>query len=84
VYDKDINFLDNKNDILLKWIITNSLGEKTKKITEGQGKTLLILSKSFTRSPEKKKLKNKINNLKFNEDDDINIFIFIQNSTDEY
>ena len=91
VYDKDTNFLDIKNDVLVKWIITNSLGEKTKKIIEGQGKTAFqvweILSKSFTRSPERRKLeiKNKINNLKFNEDDDINIFIAtLQNAIDEY
>jgi len=75
---------------MVKWIITNSLREKTKKIIEGQGKTSFqiwkILKASFTMNPERQKLeiKNKINNLKYNEDEDINIFIAtLQNLIDE-
>jgi len=75
---------------MVKWIITNSLGENTKKIIEGNGKTAhqiwTTLVNSFTMSPEKRKLeiKNKINNIKYNEEDDINIFIAkLQNSIDE-
>jgi len=83
VYEKGTSSLDIKNDIMVKWIIKNSLGEKTKRIIEGQGKTSFqiwkILKASFTMNPERQKLeiKNKINNLKYNEDEDINIFIAI-------
>eukprot|EP00833_Pecoramyces_ruminatium_P005940 jgi/Orpsp1_1/1179972/evm.model.c7180000071638.1 len=90
VYDKETIFADIKKDVLVKWIITNSLGEKTRKIIEGEGKTAFqiwnILRKSFTSSPEKRKieLKNKINSLKFSEDTDINIFMAtLQNYLDE-
>ena len=90
VYDKDTNLLDIKNDIIVKWIILNSLGENTRKIIEGQGKTAhqiwSILEKSFTRSPERRRLelKNKINSLKYSEDQDINIFMAtLQNAMDE-
>jgi len=90
VYDKDTSLLDIKNDVLVKWIIINSLGERTRKIAEGHGKTAFqtwsILEKSFTVGPEKRKLDimNKINNLRFNEDEDINIFYAkLQNSLDE-
>ena len=90
VYDKDTNLLDIKNDIIVKWIISNSLGENTRKIIEGQGKTAhqiwSILEKSFTRSPERRRLelKNKINSLKYSEDQDINIFMAtLQNAMDE-
>ena len=75
---------------MVKWIVINSLGENTRKIIEGQGKTAnqiwSILEKSFTTSPEKRKLelKRKINSLKFNEDEDINIFMAtLQNSLEE-
>jgi len=90
VYDKDTNLLDIKNDVMVKWIIINSLGEETRKIIEGQGKTAFqtwkILEHSFTRSPERRKLEiqNKINNLKYNEDQDINIFMAkLQNAIEE-
>ena len=55
--------------------------EYKEEIIEGNGKTAhqiwTTLEKSFTMSPEKWKLeiKNKINYMKFNEEDDINIFI---------
>jgi len=90
VYDKETTLLDIKNDVMVKWIIINSLGEKTRSIIEGQGKTAFhtweILEKSFTTSSEKRTLeiKNKINNMKYNEDEDINIFIAkLQNAIDE-
>jgi len=76
--------------IIVKWIILNSLGENTGKIIEGQGKTAhqiwTILEKSFTRNPERRRLelKNKINSLKYSEDQDINIFMAtLQNTMDE-
>jgi len=81
IYDKNTSLKDIKNEVMVKWIITKSLGENTKKIIEGNGKTAhqiwTTLEKSFTMSPEKRKweIKNKINNLKYNEEDDINIFI---------
>ncbi|ORY20967.1 hypothetical protein LY90DRAFT_516365 [Neocallimastix californiae] len=90
VYDKDTNLLDIKNDVMVKCIIINSLGEKTRKIIEGQGKTAFqtwkILKHSFTRSPERRKLEiqNKISNLKYNEDQDINISMAkLQNAIEE-
>jgi len=39
MYDKDTNLLNIKNDVMVKWIIINSLREETRKIIEGQGKT---------------------------------------------
>jgi len=90
VYDKETTLLDIKNDVIVKWIIINSLGEQTRKIIEGHGKTAFqvwnTLEKSFTLSPERQKLnlKTKIDNLKYSEDQDINIFIAIlQNYLDE-
>jgi len=90
VYDKDTNLLDIKNDVIVKWIIINSLAENTRKIISDQSKTAYeiwsILEKSFTRNPERRKLeiRNKINSLKFDEEQDINIFIAnLQNAIDE-
>ena len=90
VYDQETSLMDIKNDVMVKWIIINSLGENTRKIIEGNGKTAhqiwKVLEKSFTASPEKRKLeiKNKINSLKYNEEEDINIFIAkLQNALDE-
>jgi hypothetical protein len=91
VYYKETNLLDIKNDIIVKWILLNTLGERTKRIVEGQEKTAYqiwnTLEKSFTSSLEKRKqeLKDKISNLKFNEDQDINIFMTtLQNTIEEY
>ena len=39
VYDAGTTQKDIKNDILIKWIITNSLGNKTKEILKGHSKT---------------------------------------------
>jgi replication fork clamp-binding protein CrfC len=75
VYDKNTSLKDIKNDVMVKWIITNSLGENTKKIIEGNGKTAhqtwTTFEKYFTRVQRKGnwKSKNKINNLKYNEND---------------
>jgi len=82
VYAKETTFLDIKNDVFIKWIIIiNSLGGITRKIIEGQCKAAYqiwaTLEKSFTLSPERKilNIKSKIDSLKYNEDQDINIFI---------
>eukprot|EP00833_Pecoramyces_ruminatium_P011506 jgi/Orpsp1_1/1185538/evm.model.c7180000094294.1 len=90
VYDIETTEKDIKNDILVKYIITNSLGEKTKKILESQSKTAFqlweLLNKSYTRSPEHRKiiLKNKINSLKYSTEEDIHIFLAIlQNMIEE-
>jgi len=39
VYEIGTSEKDVKNDILVKWIITNNLVENTKKILESQSKT---------------------------------------------
>jgi len=60
VYDKDTSLLDIKIDVMVKLIIINSLGEKIRKIVEGQGKAAFqnwsILERSFTSILEKRKL----------------------------
>ena len=90
VYAKNTNENDINNDITTKWIILNSLGEKTQKIVKGNGKTSYqiwkLLEKSFTKSNESRKLelKKKLNELKFDEEQDINIFVAdLQNSIEE-
>jgi len=69
---------------------TNTLGEKTKEIVKGNGKTayqvLKPLDKLFTKSKETKKLelKKKLNELKFEEEQNINIFMAdLQNTIEE-
>ena len=71
-------------------MIINSLGKKTQKLIEGNGKTAYdiwkILQESFTKSLGRRKmeLKEKLNNSKYDEDKDINIFIAnLQNLIDE-
>ena len=62
-------------------MILNTLGEKTQEIVKGNGKTAhqvwKLLEKSFTKSKESRKLelKKKLNELKFEEELDINIFM---------
>jgi len=79
VYDKNTSDVDIDNDITTKWIIMNSLGEESQKLIEGNEKTGFImwniLKGTFTKSVRKRKieLKDKIDNAKFNIDDDINI-----------
>jgi len=81
VYDKGTSDVDIDNDITTKWIIMNSPEEESQKLIEGNEKTGFImwnfLKGTFTKSIEKRKLglKEKIENTKFNMDDDINIFI---------
>ena len=90
VYDTNTCEKNIKNDILVKWIITNSLGSKTKEILKGHNKTAFqlwnFLQESFTLGEEHRKmiLKNKINLLKFDINGDIHIFLAtLQNMLDE-
>jgi len=90
VYYTNTSEKDIKKDILVKWIITNSLGSKTKEILKGYSKTAFqlwnFLQKSFTLGEEHRKiiLKNKINFLKFDINGDIHIFLAtLQNMLDE-
>jgi len=90
VYDKGTNENDINNDITAKWMILNSLGEKTQEIVQGYGKTAhqvwKILKAAFTISEKTRKmeLKNKLEEIKFDEDKDINIFMAeLQNTIDE-
>jgi len=52
VYDTNTSEKDIKNDILVKWIITNIFGRKTKEILKGHNKTAFqlwnFLQESFT------------------------------------
>jgi len=63
VYVKSISLKYIKNEVMVKWIITNSLGENTKKIIEGNGKTAYqiwtTLEKSFTIIQKKGNWKSK-------------------------
>jgi len=90
VYDKNTNVVDIKNDIKTKWIVLNSIGEKTQDIVQRLNKTTFelwkILKRSFTKNINTRKLelKNKLDNLKYNPEVDINIFISgLQNTIDE-
>ena len=81
---------DIKNDILVKWIITNSLGSKTKEILKGYSKTAFqlwnFLQESFTLGGEHRRmiLENKINLLKFDINGNIHIFLAtLQNMLNE-
>eukprot|EP00833_Pecoramyces_ruminatium_P010631 jgi/Orpsp1_1/1184663/evm.model.c7180000090451.1 len=90
VYDKQTSEDDIKNDITVKWIIMNSLGDNTRKIIKSHNKTSFqiwkMLEKAFTKSPEQRRLdlRDKINNLKYDINEDIHIFIFtLQNYIDD-
>jgi len=90
VYDKDTNDSDITNDTTTKWIILNSLGEKTQDIVQGGGKTAFevwkILQSSFTKNVNTRKLelKEKLDNMKFDPETDINIFLAgLQNTIDD-
>ena len=90
LYYKNTNENDINNDITAKWMIINTLGEKTQEIVKGNGKTAYqdwkFLEKSFTKSKEswKLELKKKLNELKFEEKQDINIFMVdVQNTIEE-
>jgi len=85
VYAKDTSNQDIKNDILVKWIITNSQGNNTKRIIQSHNKTS-FLRKSYTKSEEQQKidLKEEIDNMKYSINYDINTFIVIlQNSIND-
>jgi len=81
VYELGTSEEDIKNDILVKWIITNSLGENTKRILTSHNKTTYeiwkLLNNSFAMGEEHQKmiLKDKLNKLKYNMEDDIHIFL---------
>jgi len=81
VYGKNTNENDINNDITANWMIFITLGEKTQEIPKRNGKTAYqvwkLLEKSFTKSKESRKLelKKKLNELKFGEEQDINIFM---------
>jgi len=76
--ENDINY-----DITAKWMILSTLGEKSQEIVKGNEKTTYqfwkLQEKSFTKSNESRKLelKKKLNELKFEEEQDINIFMRI-------
>jgi len=81
VYEKGTSIEDIENDTTTKWMIINGLDDKTLKLIEGNEKTAYdiweILRGSFTKGPGKRKLEieNEIKTLKFNIEEDINIFI---------
>jgi len=90
VYDIGTTQADIKNDIMVKWIINNNLGKKTKETIKSHSKTAFemwnFLQDSFTLGEEHQKmlLRNKLNRLKFTTDDDIHIFLAtLQNMIDE-
>eukprot|EP00833_Pecoramyces_ruminatium_P003861 jgi/Orpsp1_1/1177893/evm.model.c7180000063233.1 len=90
VYNKGTDENDINNDITTKWMILNTLGENTQKIIKGNGKTAhqiwKLLEKSFTKSIETRKmeLKEKLNDLKYEEEQDIHIFMAdLQNTIEE-
>jgi len=90
VYDIGTTQVDIKNDIMTKWIISNSLGKQTKGIIKGHSKTAHEMwnfrHDSFTVGNEHQKmiLQNKLDRLKFTTDDDIHIFLAtLQNIIDE-
>ena len=71
-YDKNTNVVDINNDITTKWIVLNSIGEKTQDIVQRSNKTAFqlwrILKRYSTKNVNTRKLelKNKFDNLKFN------------------
>jgi len=81
VYEKGTSIEDIENDTTTKWMIINGLDDKTLKLIEGNEKIAYdiweILRGSFTKGPGKRKLEieNEIKTLKFNIEEDINIFI---------
>jgi len=47
LYEKNTSSIDINNDITAKWIILNSLGEKTQDIVQGGSKTALERSQKI-------------------------------------
>jgi len=70
-----------ENDNSTKWIIINSISDKTAKLVEGDEKTAYnvweILKALFTKSAGRRKLEieQQIKELKYSVNDDISIFI---------
>ena len=77
LYEKITSNIDINNDITAKWIILNSLGEKTQDIVQGGNKTAFevwnVLKRSFTKNMNIRKieLRNKLETIKYNEESDI-------------
>ncbi|KAG4082353.1 hypothetical protein H8356DRAFT_1342600 [Neocallimastix lanati (nom. inval.)] len=71
VYDKETNLLDIKNDIIVKWILLNTLDSLSNLEHIRKNLSLVVWRKETI--------------LKFNEDQDINIFMAtLQNTIEEY
>lgn len=90
VYLKTTDPNDIKNDNLTKWIILNSLDEKTRKIIENRDKTArevwTILENSFTKGKDQltTELKERLNKIKYDPNIDIHIFLsYLKNIFDE-
>ena len=81
VYELGTSEKDIKNDIVVKWIITNSFGENTKRILNSHNKTAYEIWKQLNNSfkmweeHQKMILKDKPNKIKYNIEDDIHIFL---------
>ena len=90
VYDLNVKENDINNDIIAQWIIMNSLSEITQKLIEGKANTAYkiwnFLKSSFTKNQQTRKmeLKKKLDELKYDEEKDINIFMSeLQNIIDD-
>ena len=90
VYALGTDETDINNDITTQWIIMNSLSENTQQIIEGQANTAYkiwnSLRISFTKNQQTRKLeiKRKLDELKYDEEKDINIFMSeLQNLIDD-
>lgn len=81
VYEKGTTIDDITNDITAKWIIINGLGDQTQKLIDGSEKTAYqiwkIIQASFTKSNARLKIEiqQKLDNMKYNINLDINIFM---------
>jgi len=81
LYDKETSNVEINNDITAKWIILNSLGEKTQDIVQGGSKIAFevwnVLKRSFKKNTNTRKmeLRNKLENIKYNTETVINIFL---------
>ena len=90
VYDLNVEENDINNDIIAQWIIMNSLSEATQKVMEGKANTAYkiwnFLKSTFTKNQQirKMELKKKLDELKYDEEKDINIFMSeLQNIIDD-
>ena len=90
MYDLNVEENDINNDIIAQWIIMNSLSEATQKVIEGKANTAYkiwnFLKSTFTKNLQTRKmeLKKKLDELKYDEEKDINIFMSeLQNIIDD-